>query len=342
MSILLKKQGMLLSAVLSFALLAACGTSNNASPEQTGSASGQSPSPAASAAAPTVKTVTHAMGSTEITGTPKRIVVLEWTYAEDLIALGIQPVGAADTAGYKKWITSNATLGSEVVDVGTRQEPNLEAIAALKPDLIIAAQFRVTGSYDKLKQIAPTLAFNSYPAEGTMDQYTEMENTFKTIADLTGKSAEAEKVLQGLNQAYDAAKTKLKAAGKEGREFGLAQAYSNQNAAVLRIFTDNSTAVKILERIGLKNAYHAPKFEMYGYTQTSVEALLPLEKADFLYVVQKEDNVFEKQLKDNAAWKGLSFVKENRTYGLDPATWLFGGPLSAKAFVEQTADLLAK
>lgn len=337
-----KKQAFWLAAVLSLALLAACGAANNnAGTAAYGSPAGQSAAPAPSAAA-AVKTVTHGMGSTEITGTPKRIVVLEWTYAEDLIALGIQPVGAADTAGYKKWITSQAALGSDVVDVGTRQEPNLEAIAALKPDLIIAAQFRVTNSYDKLKQIAPTLAFNSYPAEGTMDQYAEMEATFKTIADITGKSSEAEKVLQDLNKAYESAKSKLKTSGKEGREFALTQAYSNQNAAALRIFTDNSMAVQILQRIGLKNAYHSTKFEMYGYTQASVEALLPLEKADFLYVVQKEDNVFEKQLKDNAAWKGLAFVKENRTYGLDPSTWLFGGPLSAKTFVEQTAKLLAK
>jgi ABC-type Fe3+-hydroxamate transport system substrate-binding protein len=52
--------------------------------------------------------------------------------------------------------------------------------------------------------------------------------------------------------------------------------------------------------------------------------------------------VFEKQLKDNAVWKGLSFVKENKTFMLPGNTWPFGGPLSAKVFVELTTNNLTK
>ncbi|KAF6582703.1 ABC transporter substrate-binding protein, partial [Paenibacillus sp. EKM205P] len=68
----------------------------------------------------------------------QRVVVLEWTFTEDLIALGVQPVGNADNANYKVYVTPEAALDSNVVDVGTRNEPNLEAIASLKPDLIIS------------------------------------------------------------------------------------------------------------------------------------------------------------------------------------------------------------
>src|SRR5687768_3607948 len=58
--------------------------------------------PASDSAQPRV--IKHAMGETEITGTPQRIVALEWTYAEDLLALGVQPVGVADIAGMNKWV----------------------------------------------------------------------------------------------------------------------------------------------------------------------------------------------------------------------------------------------
>ena len=37
-----------------------------------------------------VRLIKHELGETEITGTSKRIVVLEWTYAEELLALGVQ------------------------------------------------------------------------------------------------------------------------------------------------------------------------------------------------------------------------------------------------------------
>ena len=48
---------------------------------------------------PETRTIKHALGETKITGVPKRIVALEWLYAEDVLALGVQPVGIADMKG---------------------------------------------------------------------------------------------------------------------------------------------------------------------------------------------------------------------------------------------------
>ncbi|MGB3760615.1 MAG: ABC transporter substrate-binding protein, partial [Rivularia sp. (in: cyanobacteria)] len=67
--------------------------------------------------------------------TPSRVVALGWVYVEDLLALGIQPVGVADIEGYQKFVNIQPQLAASVVDVGTRAEPNLEAIAQLEPDL---------------------------------------------------------------------------------------------------------------------------------------------------------------------------------------------------------------
>lgn len=327
------------TAILSLTLLfliSACGSAQN--PGEPVSAPTAQP-PAASAA---TKTIKHAMGTVEIKGTPKRIVTLEWVYAEDLLALGVQPTGVADIAGYKRNFSIQPQLAAETVDVGTRQESNLESIAGLKPDLIITSANRAKQNYEQLKKIAPTIVFDSYPAEGAGDQYTEMETTFKTIADLTGKTSEADKVLGDLQKTYADSKEKLKAANKEGAEFVLTQAYSNQNAAQLRLFTDNSMAVQILQRAGLKNAFKSSKFESFGFTTGSVELLPSVQNANFLYIVQPEDNVFEKQLKDNAVWKGLNFVKENRSYMLPGTTWVFGGPLSAQVFVQLATKAIAK
>lgn len=325
-------------------LTSACGSAANTSSATASSdaAASAKPSAAATAAADTVKTIIHDLGTTEIKGTPKRIVTLEWTYAEDLLAVGIQPVGSADKKGYQNWVNNQPALDASVVDVGTRQEPNLETITGLKPDLIITSTLRSSKNYEALKKIAPTIVFNSYPAEGKGDQYAEMENTFKMIADVAGKKAEGEKVLSDLQKAYADTKTKLASAKKEGAEIALTQAFSNQNNADLRMFTDNSMAVQILQRIGLKNVFKSNKFEMYGYSTASVEALPAVQNANFIYIVQDNDNVFEKQLKDNAVWKGLSFVKENKTYKLPGNTWPFGGPLSAKVFAELTASALTK
>src|SRR5690242_17122902 len=48
--------------------------------------------------------IEHVGGKTCITENPQRVVALEWTYVEDLLALGVQPVGIADIEGYKAWV----------------------------------------------------------------------------------------------------------------------------------------------------------------------------------------------------------------------------------------------
>lgn len=332
----IRKPVLLLFTMVLMVLTAACGSATESKSETQ-----QTPAPAAGASTtPTVKSIKHSLGTTEVKGTPKRIVALEWVYAEDLLALGIQPVGVADIKGYQKNVNVSTALDAGVADVGTRQEPNLEAIAALKPDLILAPDFRIKASYEALNKIAPTIAFNPYPAEGAGNQYEGMETTFKTIADLTGKQAEADKVLADLQKTYADAKQKLKAGGKEGASIVVTQAFTQQNAAVLRLFTDNSMLVQILERAGLKNVYKADKFEAYGFATGSVESLPAVQSANFIYIVQDNDNVFQNQLKDNPVWNGLAFVKEKRTYKLPGNTWTFGGPLSAKVLVETATKAL--
>ncbi|MGG1550560.1 ABC transporter substrate-binding protein [Paenibacillus ferrarius] len=336
-----------LTFLLSLGLLtitAACGSASTPSTSSASPSVATTASAAASAtpSADALKTITHALGTTQIKGTPKRIVTLEWTYTEDVLALGLQPVGSADNKGYQSWVNVKPVLDASVIDVGTRQEPNLETITGLKPDLIITSALRSSKNYDALSKIAPTIVFNSYPAEGKGNQYEEMETTFKTIADIVGKQTEADKVLADLNKSYSDAKAKLAAVKKDGAAFALTQAFSNQNNAELRMFVDNSMAVQILERIGLKNVFKSNKFELYGYSTASVEALPAVQDATFIYIVQDTDNVFEKQLKDNAVWKGLHFVKNNNMIKLPGNTWPFGGPLSAKVFAELTANAFAK
>jgi len=328
-------------------LLAACGNNNNgnngaqaASPSASAPASTESASPASeSPAADAERTIQHVLGQTKVKGTPSKVVVLEWTYAEDLLALGVQPAGVADITGMKKNVSLPIELAADVQDVGTRQEPNLEAITALEPDLIIGVKFRHEATYDQLSAIAPTLLFNPYPEEGNGDQYEEMVNTFKTIADVVGKNAEAEAVLADLQKTYDDAKAKVAAAGKEGQPIVLAMAFTNQNAVTFRLTTDNGLAIRILENIGLKNAYKSEQFEAYGFSTKDVEALTTLEDADYLHITN--DDAVGDMLSKNAVWTGLKFVKENRMYELGGDTWPYGGPHSAQIMAERAAKTLS-
>ncbi|MBS4538938.1 iron-siderophore ABC transporter substrate-binding protein [Clostridium sp. D2Q-11] len=289
-----------------------------------------------------IKTIEHQLGTTDIEETPKNIVVLEWVYAEDLLALGIQPSGVADIEGYNNWVNVDVNLDDDVVDVGTRQEPNLETIASLNPDLIITAGFRHEAIYDKLNDIAPTLAFNPYPEEGEYTQYEEMEDTFNKIAEVVEKEEEAKEVLEQLDKKYEEAKKEIEESDLETKDYVLSQAYSSQDVPTIRLFTDNSMAVEIFSRLGLNNSFETDNFELYGFATATVEDLIPVQDANFIYIVQEDDNVFDNQLKDNPVWNKLSFVEEDRTYSLGGDTWVFGGPLSAEVVVDKVLEVLIK
>lgn len=81
-------------------------------------------------------------------------------------------------------------VGQEMdyTSVGTREQPNLEVISSLQPDLIIADAERHKGIYKDLQQIAPTIVLKS--REST---YQENLDSFKTIAKAVNKEDAAEK-----------------------------------------------------------------------------------------------------------------------------------------------------
>lgn len=288
-------------------------------------------------------TITGVNGEVTLDKPAKKIVVLEWTYAEDLLAVGIQPAGMADIQEYHDWVNIDAELSKDVADVGGRQEPNLEAIAALEPDLIIGTSFRHDGMIADLEKIAPTVIFNPYPEDEKMDLYQEMITTFNEIAKAVDKKDEAKQVLADLDVKYEEAKTTIENAGLKTKDVVLTLAYTGPQAPEVRVFTPNSMASIMLEKIGLNNIHIPDQFEIYGSSTYNVEGLTKYEDANYLYIVQADDNIYEKQLKDNAVWKNLNFVKEDRLYDLGGDTWLYGGPLSAETLLNKiTSTMVSK
>lgn len=300
-----------------------------------GSADAPSQAPAAAAGE---RTITHALGETTIPTTPQRIVALEWTYVEDLLALGIQPVGVADIEGFNDWVKLPVALDPAVVDVGDRGEPNLETLAQLDPDLIIAPLFRVADTYEELSAIAPTVIFDPYPTDETVTQYDEMRQTLLQIADLAGRTGEAEAVLARLDEKIAAARSQLEAAGQAGAQFVLAQAFGG-DAVQVRLFTDNAMAAEIVAQLGLENGWEGA-FDQYGFTTVSVETLPELGDVNFFYVVQDDNDVFTRDA-IRPLWENLTFVQNGNAHPLGGDTWLFGGPLSAELLIDKVVNLLA-
>ncbi|GAA0454461.1 iron-siderophore ABC transporter substrate-binding protein [Alkalibacillus silvisoli] len=283
-------------------------------------------------------TISGDLEDVELDEEAETVVALEWTYAEDLIAVDHEPAGVADIDGFHQFVNIGETLSDDVIDVGTRQEPNLETIASLDPDLIIGITFRHEGIRDQLEAIAPTVFFNPYPEEDEYDQYEEMEDTFRQIAKAVGKEEDALAVIDSLNDKYSEAEEAINDAALDTNETILTYGWSADQAPIFRLFTPNSMASIIMEKVGLTNPYEPDSFEAYGYSEVNVEAFTNYEDANYLYIVENDDDLYEGELANHSVWNGLNFVEEGRTYQMESDTWLFGGPLSAEVLVEQITE----
>lgn len=140
-------------------------------------------------------TLDHAFGQTTIPAAPKRVVTWGWANEDAVIALGVIPVGmpfqsyGGGDNGIQPWIEDAITAaGVQTPTILEKtNEPPFEQIAALKPDLIIAAYSGITeDQYALLSAIAPTIAYSGAPWS------TPWQDLTLTIGKALGKSAEAE------------------------------------------------------------------------------------------------------------------------------------------------------
>ncbi|MFC5677870.1 ABC transporter substrate-binding protein [Aeromicrobium endophyticum] len=135
------------------------------------------------------RAVEHARGTANVPDEPKRVVVLEPVELDTAVALGVTPVGAAvasNVAGVPGY------LGVDGIEpVGTVPEPDLEAIAALKPDLIMGTESRHSKLYQQLDAIAPTVFMKT--------QADPWQDNVRLIGQALGQEDEAQDLLDGFN-----------------------------------------------------------------------------------------------------------------------------------------------
>ena len=130
-------------------------------------------------------TVQDEHGTFTLEKTPQRIVVLELSFADALAAVDVSPIGIADDNDAKRILPEVRAHLKPWQSVGTRAQPSLEAIAALKPDLIIADSSRHAGVYIALQQIAPVLLLKS-----RNETYAENLQSAAIIGEMVGKKGQ--------------------------------------------------------------------------------------------------------------------------------------------------------
>ena len=108
------------------------------------------------------KTIVHDFDSTELKKAPKRIVILDHLYGEILDPLDITPIRGETTGqtGSQDFSTlfKKQYKDKKVISVGWQENPDLEKIVELEPDLILMTGER-KDLYEDLSEIAPTVGY---------------------------------------------------------------------------------------------------------------------------------------------------------------------------------------
>ncbi|WP_031014464.1 ABC transporter substrate-binding protein [Streptomyces sp. NRRL F-5727] len=272
------------------------------------------------------RTLTHAMGTTEVKAAPKRVVVLDVGELDNVVSLGVKPVGYAPSEGDDGIPGYLAKDAGSPKSVGTINNLNLEAIANLQPDLILGSQLRAADKYDELSKIAPTV-FSIRPG------FTWKENYLLNAAALD-KTAEAKTKLA----AYE---TKVKQLGTDIGPNKPTISMVRYLPGKIRLYAKASFIGTILEDAGLPRPENQQIDELAA--EISPEKIDQAD-ADWIFTGVYGDAKATKKdaAQGNPLWKNLKAVKGGQAKDVADETWYLGlGVTAANSVLDDLrADLV--
>lgn len=322
-------------AAVAAVALAACGGGDDKASSSTSAEAG-----AKSGAFPV--TVQHKYGSTTIESEPRRIVTLGLSDQDAVLALGTKPVGSVDwfkEKPYGKWPWTKAKWGSDTPDiVGERDEYNMEKIAALKPDLVIAQYSGMKKEqYDTLSKFTKVVA----QPKGLPDYGASWQVMTRQIGASLGKKAQAEKLITGIDADF-------KKVRDEHPEFGavtLAVADSFE-AGKYSAFTKTDPKSIFFSELGFKLKPEIDKLAKPGWNaaELSSEKLNVLDVDRLVWVTSSTDA--NDRIKAEPLYKNLKVSKDKRDLFVpyqDPdigAAFSFNTVLSIPYAIDRIVPLL--
>lgn len=270
-------------------------------------------------AAPAILEVTHKSGKTNVALSPKRLIVFDLATLDTLNILGI--TGIVGVPDQKPLPTYLKAYGSSAYPkAGTLFEPDYEAVAAAKPDLIIVAG-RSQPKYHELAKIAPTIDLTV----GLSDYLGDVEHNITLLGQIFGKEKQAEKSIESLNAAIAALKTK---AANKGTGLVILT-----TGGKISVFGAKSRFGIFYDNFGIKCA--DPNLTAGTHGQPVSAEFLLAANPDWLFVIDRDaaigaEGQSARQILDNAIINQTKAAQKNHILYLDAQnSYLVGGSLSA-------------
>lgn len=261
------------------------------------------------------RVIQHAMGETCVPTNPQRVVVLD--LLDSALALGVKPVGATTYDGKFRSYLLEQTRGIE--QVGLVEQPNLESILRLQPDLILGINWH-DAIYAQLSQIAPTVL-----AKG--DREIDWKLWLRTYAKALGRTPVAEKLVDNYDKRVELFRQQM------GRRLSQTQVSIVMSWDGYRTYMKRSFSGQILNDLGLSRP---PLQDKEKVNEDISLELIPRMEGDVIFLAIGGNNPSNVgKLVNHPLWSQLKAVQQKRVYEVDADVWIAGySPVAANVVLD--------
>lgn len=253
-----------------------------------------------------VHSIQDAYGEVEIPVNPSKIVVLDIGALDNLLALGVKPIAAPSILAANDPYPSYLDGTEGIANIGTVNEPNLEAIDALKPDLIIGNKDTHDGIRAQLQQIAPVVFVETLGVT--------WKTNLKLHAEAVNKAAEGEELLKSYQAAADEIKGKL--AEKGDVQVSLVRPRADK----IQVYLQDTFAGSIMTDAGVARPASQ---SVEGFSKDITEEQIAELDGDVVLWFNREPDAFAK-LEKSPLWGSLQAVQNNAVHPVEWEYWLSG------------------
>ncbi|MGD0032244.1 iron-hydroxamate ABC transporter substrate-binding protein [Paenibacillus illinoisensis] len=313
---MLKKNLLLTLSICLIFVLAACGTASN---------SGSSSAAGSNSTDSTSEQLDNSQASGE-----QRIASMSIHLTNDLLALGITPVGSVIGGEAKAFLSHVADRLQNTTPLGPVKDPDMEALLALKPDVIYLDEEYSGEDIAKFEKIAPVHVFN-------LDDGTWRDH-LKDIGKLVNREKEAEQYIQDYAAETEEVKSLIHDEIGDGSVMAI-----RVTAKELRVFSTRRPMGPILyDDLGLTPAKGISDIDSTKPYQVISREVLPDFDADAIFVVVNSDEEAEnmfKELQNNPIWQGLKAVKAGHVYTIGAQPWLDYSAIGNKMALDEAKEM---
>ena len=263
---------------------------------------------------------------------PRRVVVLSELDLDSALTLGVQPVGTVNGRGQStlpRYLLDKA--GKAIQVVGDLDNPNLEKLIDLEPDLILTGQTKPE-LLALLQEIAPTVVTGNWGEP--------WKTVFNRSANVMNKEAEAKAFLARYDARLAEARSKL--AKHQGEQVSIVR-WNPKGPSYMH---GGTFASSVVTEMGLARPAHQIGDKSPHSPALSLESLNLLD-GDWLVVgtLSASGDAVDamKQAEQTPAFQQLGAIKAKRFGAVDGSLWTStGGPQAALKVIDDVEQLMSK